>query len=72
MQETRSIFEGGDQIWNQSLVTYYCECIDSRVYRLTFCGGSSGNYLLECCQKCYDENDKKFLLKEEKIEVEEK
>lgn len=41
---------------------YECECTEPRVYRLTFDGGSSGNYVVEYCQKCYNEDDKQFLL----------
>jgi len=72
MEGTRSTYDGGDQIWSQSLVSYYCECTEPRVFRLTFRGGSSGNFELECCQKCYDEDDKQFMIKEERILGEER
>ena len=55
------------RLQTRSQVTYYCECTDPRIYRLTYNGGSSEIFSFECCQKCYDEEDKKFMIEQERI-----
>jgi len=44
---------------------FVCSCPSSKKHRLTFNGGSAGQYDLEICQKCYDQEDKQFLISEE-------
>lgn len=46
---------------------YECECQDKKAYRLTFDGASTGNYTVEYCQKCYDSDDKQFMISEERL-----
>ena len=32
-----------------------------------FDGGSTGNYIVEYCQRCYDEDDKQFMISVEEL-----
>lgn len=48
-------------------LTYECECQEQKTYRLTFDGGSSGNYVVEYCKLCYDSDDKQFMISSEVI-----
>jgi hypothetical protein len=36
-------------------------------FRITFDGGDSGYYIVDYCQKCFDSDDKQFLLSKEVI-----
>lgn len=47
--------------------TFECECITTKTYRVIFDGGSTGNYVIEMCQQCYDADDKRFVITEEMI-----
>jgi len=45
--------------------TYTCLCDAKKQHRLVFDGGSIiGHYQLELCQKCYDKEDKRFVIHE--------
>ncbi|WP_428323710.1 hypothetical protein [Nitrosopumilus sp.] len=46
---------------------FECECEDLKEYRLEFDGGSSGSYFVDYCKKCYDDDDKQFLISMEVI-----
>ncbi|HXG13603.1 MAG TPA: hypothetical protein VNK25_00535 [Candidatus Nitrosotenuis sp.] len=46
---------------------FVCKCNRPKRHRLTFDGGSSGNYDLELCEPCYEQQDKKFLISESVI-----
>lgn len=46
---------------------YSCSCSSSKKFRLTYDGGSTGEYQLELCQRCHDEKPRKFLLSEVEI-----
>jgi len=48
---------------------FYCSDKEEKAHRLVFDGGSSGNYQLDLCSKCYENQNKKFLIKEEKIPI---
>jgi len=39
-----------------------------RIYRMTFSCERTGDYSLELCEKCYADEPKDFLIREEKIE----
>ncbi|MGQ0795654.1 MAG: hypothetical protein ACT4N5_05680 [Nitrosopumilaceae archaeon] len=52
---------------NQRSPIFCCKCKAGKQYRLWIDGGSSGNYILEFCENCFDTEGKEFLLKEEKI-----
>ena len=49
----------------QKVPAYHCICNNPKKFKLTFDGGSSGQYLLELCKSCYDKEDKQFLIAEE-------
>jgi len=51
----------------QSYSLFHCSDKEKKIHRLIFDGGSSGNYQLELCSKCYENQDKKFLIIEENI-----
>ncbi len=46
---------------------FHCSCQEEKSHRLVFDGGSSGNYQVELCSKCYPAQNKTFLIKEENI-----
>lgn len=41
---------------------FECECEEDKKYRVAFDGASTGQYVVEFCQKCYDQDDKQFML----------
>ena len=43
-------------------VEYECECSDSKKFRITFDGASTGNYIIDYCQRCYESDDKQFMI----------
>ncbi len=47
---------------------FECICKDGKKYRLKFDGGSLGHYIVEYCQKCFDQDDKMDLLSMEEIQ----
>jgi len=48
---------------------YECECSDTKKFRVLFDGDSTGNYIIEYCQKCYDSDDKQFMISMEILDV---
>jgi len=46
---------------------FRCRDKKFKTNRIILDGGSEGNYTIELCPKCYDNQDKKFLIKEEVI-----
>ena len=49
-------------------IEYECECTEEKKYRVLFDGDSTGNYIVEYCQRCYDLDDKQFMISEEGLE----
>lgn len=47
------------------LPSFECECENDKKYRLKFDGDDSGNYEVKYCQKCYDQDDKQFMISTE-------
>lgn len=47
--------------------TYECECLENKKYRVVFDGAQIGQYVVEYCQKCFDQDDKAFLIRMEVI-----
>ena len=43
---------------------YECDCTEKKKFRIVFDGDSTGNYIIEYCQKCYDSDDKQFMISE--------
>ena len=48
-------------------IVFECPCNDKKIYRLIFDSGDTGNYSVEYCQTCYDNDDKQFLIRQEAI-----
>jgi len=48
-------------------IEYECNCTERKCFRVMFDGGSTGNYIVEYCQKCYDEDDKQFMISVEEL-----
>lgn len=48
-------------------LTYECECIEQKTFRLLFDGGRSGCYVIDFCQTCYASDDKQFMISMEVI-----
>jgi len=46
---------------------YECECLEKKKFRIVFDGDSTGNYIVEYCQKCFDSDDKQFMISTEVI-----
>ncbi len=46
-------------------VTFVCPCSSEKSHRLIFDGGSTGQYVVEFCKRCYQKEDKRFLISEE-------
>jgi len=46
---------------------FRCRDKEFKTNRVILDGGSEGNYTIELCPKCYTNQDKKFLIKEEVI-----
>ena len=40
---------------------FECECLKDKKYRLVFDGATTGQYVVEYCQECYDQDDKQFM-----------
>lgn len=51
----------------ENLIPFRCNCKEAKTRRLVFDGGSTGEYSVEMCEKCYGNEDKKFFLREESI-----
>jgi len=49
------------------LLEYECECSDVKKFRIVFDGDTTGNYIIEYCQKCFDSDDKQFMISTEVI-----
>lgn len=47
--------------------THECECPDKKKYRVIFDGAYVGRYAVEYCQKCYDSDDKQFMISMEEL-----
>jgi len=46
---------------------YECECLEDKKFRVVFDGGSTGNYSIEYCQKCFDQEDNEFMISVEEL-----
>jgi len=42
-----------------------CGCASKKTHRITFDGGSAGNYTIDYCDKCYALDDKQFIISSE-------
>ena len=47
---------------------FECNCEDTKKYQLKFDGGDSGQYFVAYCQKCYDSDDKQFMISMERVQ----
>lgn len=47
--------------------SFECNCEYEKKYSLKFDGGDSGNYIVEYCQRCYDQDDKQFMVSMEEL-----
>lgn len=45
--------------------TFICTCNNQKTHRLIFDGGSAGQYAVELCNRCYQQQEKRFLISEE-------
>ena len=50
------------------MIEYVCECTEPKTRRVVFDGGkTTGEYSIEMCQVCYDNDNKKFIIISEEI-----
>ena len=47
--------------------TFRCRCKEPKTNRVILDGGSEGNYVVELCPRCYEQQNWKFLIKKEII-----
>lgn len=45
-----------------------CKCLEPKQYHLVFDGGFNEKYAIEYCQKCFDQEDKEFMISMELIQ----
>ena len=46
---------------------YECECLENKKYKIVFDGAETGQYVVEYCEKCYNSDDKQFMISTEVI-----
>ncbi len=46
---------------------YECNCSEDKKFRITFDGDSTGNYVIEYCEKCYASDDHQFMVSMEML-----
>jgi len=52
-----------------SVTSYRCRCSEAKQYKVLFDGGDDGwDYVGLLCQKCYDSDDKQFMISMETIQ----
>ena len=44
-----------------------CKCLEQKQYCVVFDGGFNENYTVEYCQRCYDQDDKQFMISVEEL-----
>ena len=44
------------------LTEFACFCKEEKKFQIEFDGGDSGNYIVKYCQKCFDSDDKVFMI----------
>ena len=49
-------------------MTRECICPHEKTHRITFDGGNSGFYIVDFCENCYLQEDKKWMIKVEVIQ----
>ncbi len=50
-----------------SQVSLECKCTEEKKHHLIFDGGSRGLYTIDVCERCYQQDNKEFLIKEDKV-----
>jgi hypothetical protein len=50
-----------------SISSFECLCSEKKKFRVEFDGASTGNYIIEYCEKCYDSDDKQFMISMEEL-----
>jgi hypothetical protein len=50
-----------------SISSFECLCSEKKKYQILFDGGDTGNYVADYCQKCYDSDDKQFMISMEEL-----
>lgn len=50
-----------------SRVFLECHCSEKKYYQLRFDNGNSQDYVVTLCKTCYQKDDKKFLINEESV-----
>lgn len=52
---------------SQKIRDFECKCEGAKTHRLTYDGGSSGQYVVEFCRQCYEKEDKNFMISEKEL-----
>lgn len=50
------------------IILFQCRCHEPKKYRITLDGGSTGLYVINLCNSCYQKEDKQFMIKEEVLD----
>lgn len=67
MSENNSENRASDNSLEQAQDIYECECTEEKKFRVTYDGGSSGQYAIEFCQICFDQDDRQFMISQERL-----
>ena len=43
-------------------MTRECLCSEDKTHHIIFDGGSSGHYSVDLCEKCFEQDDKKWIV----------
>jgi len=51
----------------REVIVYQCDCDDEKQIRVVYDGGFDEKYTVEYCKKCYDSDDKQFMISAEEL-----
>lgn len=47
---------------------YECDCDNQKTIKVVYDGGFDEKFVAEYCEKCYEQEDKKFMISMEKVQ----
>ncbi len=49
-------------------IVYECNCKKQKKFRVVYDGGFDEKFTVEYCQKCYDQDNKQFMISMERVQ----